>query len=814
MSRFFDALQRSQAERSGVDVSALPGATESKEGVEPEDGLEWETALKGHGKNIAQVYSEYIGPPCAPQLKESLDHEVALQRETALGELDKNTAQVDSGNHEPPSANELMESVEREAELKWETALRGLEKNTAQADSVNNEPPSTTILASADVRTTPTITWPTPDPITYGNKLTFAQLNATASVEGTFVYTPDPGHVLPAGTHTLWATFTPADSGSYATQQAAVSIVVAKATPALSWPTPAGIIYGTALSDAQLNASASVPGGFDYSPAPGEVLPPGMHTLSVTFSPADSANCAAAQASVSLTVARATSVIQWPTPDPIKYGTQLSATQLCAVASVPGTFEYDPGLGAVLAAGEHKLSVVFTPEDTLGHSPSQSAASLTVTRATSVIQWPTPDPIAYGTELSAAQLRAVASVPGTFEYDPGFGAVLAAGEHKLSVVFTPADTLGYSPSQSAATLTVARATPAITWPAPGPIAYGAAISTTQLNATTTVPGSFVYTPAAGEILEPEVHELSVTFTPIDTLNYTTARAVVALTVTGKLPTATLRNEADEALFQSISREKVEVKGEQKTAKKKWMIIAAVSACSILLPLLLIIPLFHRGTKYVAKPSVQPLPAVANTPPTTNPSTPPAREPLTQDKPLATTEKQPATDNQWDNEEHGAAPAPAQTNVMNNQLTAPTRIPKQVVEDAPPPAGSDTAGAEGLGGGSTDAGIFNGHAQPVVKATSSKPIVVSSGVATGMLILSPPPIYPPLAKTAHVAGTVELHATIATNGTIKDLRAVSGPVMLRQAAINAVRNWRYKPYRLNNQPVEIETTINLVFTPGG
>jgi protein TonB len=217
---------------------------------------------------------------------------------------------------------------------------------------------------------------------------------------------------------------------------------------------------------------------------------------------------------------------------------------------------------------------------------------------------------------------------------------------------------------------------------------------------------------------------------------------------------------------------------------------------------------------VAKPSVQPLPAVANTPPTTNPSTPPAREPLTQDKPLATTEKQPATDNQWDNEEHGAAPAPAQTNVMNNQLTAPTRIPKQVVEDAPPPAGSDTAGAEGLGGGSTDAGIFNGHAQPVVKATSSKPIVVSSGVATGMLILSPPPIYPPLAKTAHVAGTVELHATIATNGTIKDLRAVSGPVMLRQAAINAVRNWRYKPYRLNNQPVEIETTINLVFTPGG
>jgi protein TonB len=84
----------------------------------------------------------------------------------------------------------------------------------------------------------------------------------------------------------------------------------------------------------------------------------------------------------------------------------------------------------------------------------------------------------------------------------------------------------------------------------------------------------------------------------------------------------------------------------------------------------------------------------------------------------------------------------------------------------------------------------------------------------MLIQSAPPVYPPLARTAHVAGTVELHATISTNGTIKDLRAVSGPAMLRQSAVDAVRNWRYKPYRLNNQPVEIETTISVVFTLGG
>jgi TonB family protein len=468
----------------------------------------------------------------------------------------------------------------------------------------------------------------------------------------------------------------------------------------------------------------------------------------------------------------------------------------------------------VLAAGEHKLSVVFTPADTLGYSTSQTAATLTVAKATSVIHWPTPDPITYGTELSAAQLCAVASVPGTFEYEPGLGAVLAAGDHNLSVVFTPADTLGYSTSRTAASLTVAKATPAITWLTPGPIACGAALSANQLNAAATVPGSFVYTPAAGEILEPEVHELSVTFTPVDTLNYTTARAVVALTITGKLPAPTLRREPGEALFQSFSPKNVEVKKEQKTAKKNWMTVAAVSACSILLPLILIISLSHHGTKFRANPSVQPLPVAADTPLTTNPSNTPAREPLTQDEPPATTDKQPARGNQPANEKHGATPAQAQTKVMNDQLTAPTRIPKQDAENTPPPASFDATGADGLGGGSTNAGIFNGHAQPVVKATSSKPIEVSSGVATGMLIQRTPPIYPPFARTAHVAGTVELHATITTNGTIKDLRAVSGPALLRQAAVDAVRNWRYKPYRLNNQPVEVETTINIVFTLGG
>jgi protein TonB len=288
------------------------------------------------------------------------------------------------------------------------------------------------------------------------------------------------------------------------------------------------------------------------------------------------------------------------------------------------------------------------------------------------------------------------------------------------------------------------------------------------------------------------------------------------------PTATVKREADEALFQWYSSKDIEVKGEQKTAqqktaKKKWMTVAAVSATSILL--LLMIPLFHHGSKSAAKPSVQPLPVAIDTQQETLTPNPPASQPSAQDEPLATTGKQPATDNQPANQPAAANPAKAptklQAKVMDDQLTAPTLIPQgQVAENAPPPVSFGAAGADGLGGSSANAGLLNGHAQPVVKVAPTKPFTISSGVAAGMLIVKTPPVYPSIAKAARVSGIVELHATISKNGTIKDLHVVNGPAMLRQAAFDAVRNWRYKPYKLSNEPVEVETTIKLVFSLTG
>jgi protein TonB len=74
-----------------------------------------------------------------------------------------------------------------------------------------------------------------------------------------------------------------------------------------------------------------------------------------------------------------------------------------------------------------------------------------------------------------------------------------------------------------------------------------------------------------------------------------------------------------------------------------------------------------------------------------------------------------------------------------------------------------------------------------------------------------PVYPPIGVAMHAEGTVVLTATISKTGTIENLRVASGSAILQQAALDAVRTWRYRPYLLNGQPVEVETTVNVTFT---
>ena len=389
------------------------------------------------------------------------------------------------------------------------------------------------------------ISWPNPAAITYGTALSATQLNANSSIPGSFTYSPAIGTVLTAGTQALTATFTPTDTTNYSTQTVSASLVVNKAAPVITWATPSAIANGTALSSAQLNATASVPGTFVYSPAMGTVLPAGTSTLSTTFAPTDTTNYSAQTATVSLVVGggsgTTTPSISWATPAAITYGTALSAAQLNATASVPGAFSYSPAAGTVLAAGTRTLTVTFTPTDTT-ISPLTASVTVVVNRANPTITWSAPAAISYGTALSSTQLNATASVPGTFSYSPASGTVLGTGTTTLSVTFNPTDA-SYASATATVALVVNKLVPTITWAAPAAISSGTALSATQLNATASVPGSFVYSPAVGAVLSAGTNTLSVTFTPTDTAHYTTQTASVSLVVNGGAPTITWANPA-------------------------------------------------------------------------------------------------------------------------------------------------------------------------------------------------------------------------------------------------------------------------------
>jgi protein TonB len=94
--------------------------------------------------------------------------------------------------------------------------------------------------------------------------------------------------------------------------------------------------------------------------------------------------------------------------------------------------------------------------------------------------------------------------------------------------------------------------------------------------------------------------------------------------------------------------------------------------------------------------------------------------------------------------------------------------------------------------------------------AAQQLKVSQGVSQGLLIKSVPPVYPALARQMRVQGSVELLANIGKDGSITKVSAISGDGVLARAAIDAVKQWKYKPYYLDDQPVEIQTQITVNF----
>jgi protein TonB len=154
----------------------------------------------------------------------------------------------------------------------------------------------------------------------------------------------------------------------------------------------------------------------------------------------------------------------------------------------------------------------------------------------------------------------------------------------------------------------------------------------------------------------------------------------------------------------------------------------------------------------------------------------------------------------------------------NPFTPPKIIPNRVApaEHEPPPADMGLAPLVRVGGGSWTGlpDSIGRAAPPQVHVAPSKKLAISSGVMEGHKLSGAEPRYPTIAIAARVQGTVVLAATISKSGAIENLHVVSGPPMLATAAEQVVQTWRYRPYLLNGVPVEVETTVRVLFHLGG
>ena len=330
------------------------------------------------------------------------------------------------------------------------------------------------------IPTAPVITWPAPAPITYGTALTSTQLDASASVPGTFAYSPAVGKVLAAGTQTLHASFTPTDTTNYTATSASVSLTVNKATPSISWSAPASIIYGTSLAGV-LNASAtfnssSVAGTFTYTSTPtggsaslvsaSTVLVAGSYVLTASFVPADPTDFNAATSIVALTVSSQTSVISQLTPAFISVGGPAFTLTVAGSGFLPTSTIY---WGATALATQYTSATQLTAQVPPSDIATSGTTAITVQNPSS------------GGGLSNAFQFQVDSATSGSTTPPSFAttsATVSRGSSATYAVTLPATatnvsvaclnlpvgaTCSYSSSPSALTITTSSATPAGTY---------------------------------------------------------------------------------------------------------------------------------------------------------------------------------------------------------------------------------------------------------------------------------------------------------------------------------------------------------------
>jgi periplasmic protein TonB len=237
-------------------------------------------------------------------------------------------------------------------------------------------------------------------------------------------------------------------------------------------------------------------------------------------------------------------------------------------------------------------------------------------------------------------------------------------------------------------------------------------------------------------------------------------------------------------------------GNNRKKGNKWTTLISFILQIFLIGILVLIPLIYTE----ALPKQQLMTFLVAPPPPPPPPPPPAAAPIVK-------------------------AVKVQTELDNGQLRTPTAIPKKIAmikEDENPPPMSGMGGVVGgvpggvPGGqmGGVIGGIINSTPVAVPKVATPQRVRVSAGVSQGLLVHKVSPTYPALARQARIQGSVVLQAVIGKDGSIQNLRAISGHPMLTPSAIDAVKQWRYKPYYLNGEPVEVDTQITVNFTLAG
>ena len=398
-------------------------------------------------------------------------------------------------------------------------------------------------------QTLPQVTWNNPASITYGTALSAAQLNATASVPGTFSYSPAIGAVLNSGTTPLTVVFTPTDTADYTSATNTVNIVVSKAALTVTAananrsynqanPTFTGTITGVQNSD---NITAT------YSSTATVSSPVGSYTITPTLvDPSDrQTNYTVSLVNGTLTVAQVASQVTWNNPASITYGTALSAAQLNATASVPGTFAYNPASGAVLNSGTTPLTVIFTPTDTTDYIGATNTVNMVVSKAALAVTAANANR-SYG-QANPTFTGTITGVQNSDNITATYSSTATVSSPVGSYTITPTlvdpanRQTNYTVSLVNGTLTVAQVAAQVTWNNPASVTYGTALSAAQLNATASVPGTFAYNPASGTVLNSGTTSLKVIFTPTDTTDYIGATNTVSEVVSKAALTVTAAN---------------------------------------------------------------------------------------------------------------------------------------------------------------------------------------------------------------------------------------------------------------------------------